>query len=255
MTLPGSRSSLPSVQFERFDGPLDLLVEEVRRQNVAIEKIAMAPIVSRFLTYLESAAARSINLDIEWLHMAAILIHWKSRSLVASERSLSQDADPIRDQLVQELLAHRGQAAEALGRRQATEQARFSRFHDPEFQEPPQAGIPREAEFVTVWDLIASARELAAWAENQREERSRWRETLGVESDDVSVMEMISYLRARLPEEDVRLDGVRLLGEQANASRRACLFLGMLQMAADQELQLEQNVEFGPIWLSCGRGG
>ncbi len=40
MTLPASASSLPSVQAEDFEGPLDLLLDEVRRQNVAIEKIS-----------------------------------------------------------------------------------------------------------------------------------------------------------------------------------------------------------------------
>ena len=68
MTLPASGNSLPSVQVEAFEGPLDLLLEEVRQQNVAIEKIAMAPIVARFLEYVRTAAERNLNLDIEWLH-------------------------------------------------------------------------------------------------------------------------------------------------------------------------------------------
>ena len=85
MTLPANGNSLPSVQVEEFEGPLDLLLDEVRRQNVAIEKIAMAPIVARFLEYVRTAAERNLNLDIEWLHMAATLIHWKSRSLLPAD--------------------------------------------------------------------------------------------------------------------------------------------------------------------------
>ena len=68
---PASASSLPSVQAEDFEGPLDLLLDEVRRQNVALEKISMAPIVARFLEYMRTATERNLNLDIEWLHMAA----------------------------------------------------------------------------------------------------------------------------------------------------------------------------------------
>ena len=82
---PGSPGSLPSVQFQEFEGPIDLLLDEVRRQNVEIEKIAMAPIVARFLEYVGKASERNLNLDIDWLHMAATLIHWKSRSLLPSE--------------------------------------------------------------------------------------------------------------------------------------------------------------------------
>ena len=53
MTLAGS--SVPSVQVEEFEGPLDLLLDEVRRQNVSIDKISMAPITARFLEYMHTA--------------------------------------------------------------------------------------------------------------------------------------------------------------------------------------------------------
>src|SRR3954447_26337403 len=99
----GSRTSLPPVQTQEFDGPLDLLLEEVRRQNVEIESIAMAPIVSRFLDYMATAAERSLNLDIDWLHMAATLIHWKSQSLLPSEPGAKADRDPIREGTIRQL--------------------------------------------------------------------------------------------------------------------------------------------------------
>jgi chromatin segregation and condensation protein Rec8/ScpA/Scc1 (kleisin family) len=88
MALPGSAASLPpSVQIPEFEGPLDLLLDEVRRQNIAIEKPRH---VARFLAYVGTAAQRNPNLDIEWLHMAATLIHWKSRSLLP--RDVTEDA-------------------------------------------------------------------------------------------------------------------------------------------------------------------
>src|SRR5947199_1152740 len=104
MTPPGNAASLPP-QPDEFAGPLDLLLDEVRGQNVAVENIAMAPIVARFLEYVGAAAGRNLNLDIEWLHMAATLIHWKSRSLLPRESGEELHKDPIRDDLVQQLLA------------------------------------------------------------------------------------------------------------------------------------------------------
>ena len=50
MTRAGDPSSLPRIELEVFSGPLDLLLEEVRRQNVAIEDVELAPIVGRCLT-------------------------------------------------------------------------------------------------------------------------------------------------------------------------------------------------------------
>src|SRR5437660_11492816 len=102
MMLPDEAASLPPpVQLPQFEGPLDLLLDEVRRQNVAIENIAMAPIVARFLEYVATAAERNLNLDIEWLYMAATLIHWKSRSLLPRDVEGDPQKDLIRDDLVQ----------------------------------------------------------------------------------------------------------------------------------------------------------
>ncbi len=249
MTLPDNGNSLPSVQVEDFEGPLDLLLDEVRRQNVAIEKIAMAPIVARFLEYVRTAAERNLNLDIEWLHIAATLIHWKSRSLLPSDATAEPAADSIRDSLVQQLLAHRKQAAEELDRRRALEQAQFSRV-DGEFREAPGPDAPEDSPFVSVWDLMQQARDLSRWVQEHRESHRQWKETLGVEKDAVTVSDMIDYLWARLGSADVTLDGATLIHEQPCASRKANLFLGMLELVRDQQLQIEQSEFCGPAWLS-----
>jgi segregation and condensation protein A len=249
MTLPDNGNSLPSVQVEAFDGPLDLLLDEVRRQNVAIEKIAMAPIVARFLEYVRTAAERNLNLDIEWLHMAATLIHWKSRSLLPSDAMTEPAADPTRDSLVQQLLAHRKQVAEELARRRAVEQAQVSRVGG-EFREAAGPDEPEDSPFVSVWDLMQQARDLSRWVQEHRESHRQWKETLGVEKDDVTVSDMIDYLWARLGSADVTLDGATLINEQPCASRKANLFLGMLELVRDQQLQIEQSEFCGPVWLS-----
>ena len=156
MALPSSAASLPPpVQIPEFEGPLDLLLDEVRRQNVAIANISMAPIVARFLTYVGSAAERNLNLDIEWLHMAATLIHWKSRALLPRDTSEHSQKDPIRDDLIQQLLAHRKQAADELARRRAVEETRFSRSVAPDgLGSPELAEESEEPGFGSVWGLI-----------------------------------------------------------------------------------------------------
>jgi segregation and condensation protein A len=253
MSLPDNGNSLPPpVQLPEFEGPLDLLLDEVRRQNVAIESIAMAPIVARFLEYVGAAAGRNLNLDIEWLHMAATLIHWKSRSLLPQDVSAQPQRDAIRDDLVQQLLAHRKQAADELARRRAVEETRFSRHaaEDELVASGPATDEPDEPGFVSVWDLIQQARDLAGWVEQHREDRHRWHESFGVEQDDVTVREMMDYLRDQLATAGGRLDGVSLLERQATASRRSCLFLGMLEMARDRQVELQQEEIFGQILLT-----
>ena len=63
---------------------------------------------------------------------------------------------------------------------------------------------------------------------------------------------MMDYLRDQLAKADGRLDGVGLLESQTTASRRSCLFLGMLEMARDQKVELQQDQIFGPIWIDAG---
>lgn len=248
-----SPASPPPVEFECFEGPLDLLLDEVRRQNVAIERIAMAPIVARFLEYTRTAAERSLQLDIEWLHMAATLIHWKSRSLLPPDPEGRLESDPIRDSLVQQLLSHRKQAAEELGRRQSLGEARFSRPTDVEEGEMSPVDQSEDAPYVSVWDMIQEARELAHWAGERRKERSQSQETFGVDPDEVTVAEMVDYLWAELAARgESILDGAKLLQGQPTPSRRCCLLLGMLEMVRERQLQVDQKELFGPILLSPG---
>lgn len=245
MTLAGS--SLPSVRVEEFEGPLDLLLEEVRRQNVSIEKISIAPIAARFLKYMHMAAERNLNLDIEWVHMAATLIHWKSRSLLPPDPEAQSKPDPIRDEIIQQLLAHRKEAAEELARRRSVEDTRFSRAAS--LPAPELTAEPEEPTFLSVWDLMQQARDIAGWVVEHRENHRHWNQTFGVEKDEVTLTEMIEYLRAELVS-SVPLDALRLLGIQPTPSHRSCLFLGMLEMAREEEVQIDQSEAFAPVWLN-----
>ena len=220
----------------------------MRRQNVAIESIAMAPIVARFLEYVRRPAERNLNLDIEWLHMAATLIHWKSRSLLPPDASGEPQTDPIRDDLVQQLLAHRKQAAEELARRRAVEETRFSRPAMGEFREQLPLSDSEEPSFVSVWDLMQHARDLAIWSENQRRESRQWRGTFDVRPDEPTVEDMIRYLQDYLASHEGRVDALDLLQTQPPANRCA-LFLGLLEMARKNCIQVEQTESFGPLWL------
>jgi segregation and condensation protein A len=243
MTIRVSQTSPPLAQFE---GPLDLLLDEVRRQNVAVENIAMAPLVARFLQYMRSGVELNLNLDIEWLHMAATLIQWKSRSLLPKDAAEQPKADLIRDDLVQQLLAHRKQAAAALDDRRSLEETRFSR---PAVGDPALDG-PTGSLF-SAWDMIQQARELGRWVQEHRIVRRQWGEAFGVEEDDVTISEMMAYLREQFDRRGVaELDGGSLLRDQPSATHRCCLFLGMLEMVRDQDVQLEQTEEFGPIRLN-----
>jgi len=225
-----------------FEGPLDLLLDEVRRQNVDVERIQMTPLVARFLGYVRTARQRDLNLDIEWLHTASVLIQWKSRALLPHEPAAERVEDAIRDELIAQLSRHKKEAAEALGRRLSRAAAQLPRGSREQFPNETGPAEPEDAPFLSVWDLLQQARELARWAAEYRLNQCQWQETLAVEQDPVTVEEMSQLLRDSLGRtQSGVLDAALLLREQPTPGRRACLFLGMLEMTRAGEVELSQE--------------
>ncbi|MGH2510568.1 MAG: hypothetical protein ACRDHZ_24600, partial [Ktedonobacteraceae bacterium] len=145
---------------------------------------------------------------------------------------------------------HRQHLAAELALRQAAEAVRLSRASEGEFRKEAVHSITEEAPFVSVWDLMQQARELALWLRQHREADRSLRHSLAVRPDDVTVAQMAHYLRTQLSP-GAKLDGTSLLHAQPSADRRSCLFLGMLELAHNRELEIEQQESFGPIWVSA----
>ncbi len=241
---------------ETFDGPLDLLLDEVRRQRIAIEDVALAPLVARYLAYMEATVAQQLPLDIDWILLAATLIQWKSRSLLPAAAG-APAGDPIRDEIVGLLLAHRKHAARDLGRRRSEEAGRLSRGGDPAFQEEAPVEEQADPPFVSVWDLTQQARDLARWAAQQSRERRQWRQSLPPEEEAITVAEMSEYLQAQFAGDGSALDASALLAQQSSQLRRLYLFLAILEMARAQQLRLLQpeafaNIVLAPVLPSLG---
>ena len=235
---------------ESFDGPLDLLLDEVRRQRIAIEDVALAPLVARYLDYLQAAAARQRPLDIDWILLAATLIQWKSRSLLPPPVGVPIAADPVRDEIVGLLLAHRKTAAEDLDRRRSTEADRLSHGGDPDILEETPAEEYADPPFVSVWDLTQQARDLARWAAQHSQQRRQWCQSFPREDDDVTIAVMTEYLQAQFAAGGTEIDASQLLDQQPNYLRRVSLFLAMLEMARAQQIRLLQPDAFASIVLA-----
>jgi len=244
--------SLPhAVDWVEFEGPLDLLLEEVRRQSVDVERIQMAPLVARFLDYVRTARQRDLNLDIEWLHTASVLIQWKSRSLLPHEPTAEPVTDNIRDELIDQLRRHRKEAAEALASRFSRAAAQLPRGSREQFTRETGPDNPEDWPFLSVWDLLQQARQLARWAVGYREHQQQWQKPLAIEQQSVTVEEMSQLLRASLAAtESGVLEATTLLAEQPTPARRACLFLGLLEMTRAQEVAVSQERAWGEIWMT-----
>src|ERR1019366_7953608 len=105
-----SVSSSPlNVHLDHYEGPRDLLVDLIRRQQIDIRDIPIATITSQYLAYLEKAREMDLDIGAEFVFMAATLIHIKSRLLLPTDPALQKEGegeeDP-REELGQRLLEH-----------------------------------------------------------------------------------------------------------------------------------------------------
>src|ERR1041385_9020316 len=101
-------SSPLNVHLVHYEGPLDLLLDLIRRQQIDIKDIPIATITAQYLEYMEKALEMDIDLGSEFVYMAATLIHIKSRMLLPRDPVLEEgeaDEDP-RQELVDRLLEH-----------------------------------------------------------------------------------------------------------------------------------------------------
>src|ERR1044071_1823921 len=101
-------SSPLNIHLEHYDGPLDLLLDLIRRQQIDIKDIPIATITSQYLAYMEKALEMDMDLGSEFVYMAATLIHIKSRMLLPRDPVLEaegESGDP-REELVHRLLEH-----------------------------------------------------------------------------------------------------------------------------------------------------
>src|SRR3977135_196758 len=90
-----------------YEGPLDLLLDLIRKQDIDIYDIPIARITAQYLTYVEKIRELDVNVAADFIYMAAVLIHIKSKMLLPRDPAASAKAqeDP-RDELVNRLLEH-----------------------------------------------------------------------------------------------------------------------------------------------------
>ncbi len=239
----GVSSSPLNIHLEHYDGPLDLLLDLIRKQEVNIYDIPIARITAQYLKYMERAVELDMELGAEFVYMAATLIHIKSRLLLPRDPVLDQmspDEDPRRE-LVERLLEHERfkNAAEMLQQKRLVEEAVWSNPQISQFlADEDGPGLA-----VTLFDLVKTFEDIL--------ERAKHRPLYEVSKDDVSVPEMMRYLKRELAQRPKgELLSLRSLFERLR-SRRAmlCLFLAILEMVRRQGVILAQKEAFGEIMI------
>jgi segregation and condensation protein A len=221
-----------------YEGPLDLLLDMIRKQKVDIYDIPIARITEQYLEYLHVIQELNIDGAGEFVFMAAQLIYIKSRMLLPPDPdAVEGEVEDPRAELVRRLLEHERfkNAAQMLYQRELVEKVSWNNPGDVPFEDSelePQMTV-------TLHDLLLAFREVVKRAES--------RPLMEVSREEFSIEQMMGYLFDRIvsSKSDVTLTEVL----PAVSSRRGLItaFLAVLELTRLKAIFLRQDRPMGEI--------
>jgi segregation and condensation protein A len=238
------------VELDVYNGPMDLLLYLIKREEVDIREVQIAKIADQYLAYLDLLKALDIELAGDFLVMAATLLEIKSRSLLPRppvEVEEGEEEEDPRETLIRQLIEYRRfkEAAGLLDDRGREMARRFARQVDERLLEElvgEAVEVPAHEllEGVEVWDLFTAFSEIVR--------------TLGyskpreVVYDDTPVEQAVEDLLARLKAEKSLLF-VQLFDRTRGLGYLITMFLATLELTRQRLVGVEQTADFKEIRL------
>jgi segregation and condensation protein A len=225
------------VFLEAFQGPLDLLLYLIRKQNFNILDIPMAQVTLQYLEYVDQIRVHNLELAAEYLLMAAMLIEIKSRMLLPVKKADSgEEADDPRAELVRRLLEY--------------EQMKFAA---QQIDAVPQLGrdyvraqIYIEQSVVTRWPDVAVTDLQAAWADVLKRARLTAHHTISRE--ELSVREHMTGILRRLQAAKF-VEFADLFDPSRGVPVVVVNFIALLELAKETLIEITQAEAFAPIYV------
>jgi segregation and condensation protein A len=234
------------IDIPMYEGPLDLLLDLIKKQEMNIHDIQIAQITTQYLEYLHNLEALNVDVSAEFIYMAATLIYIKSKMLLPPDPLATPEelaADP-RAELVQRLVEHEKykNAAQLLYQKQQIEENVWSK---PDKSLYNDQGTESEL-VVSLVDLVKVFQQVL----ERRKEVSR----IELQHEEFTVAQMMAQLRAQiLASEDNSISLAQFF--EACPSRHAMIvaFLAVLEMVKLQAVGLAQEQQFSDIVVREGK--
>lgn len=231
------------VQFDVFEGPLDLLLHLVKKQEVDIYQVNLTRIASEFVAYIDQMRELDLEIAGEFLVMAATLIYIKSRELLPADQKPEaqigeEDEEDPRFELIRRLVEYK-KFKDAAAELQSLE-TRMDQVY--EHRSPPVVLPeiePQRREPVSIFDLIQAVSVIL----KRFGERDDVRE---IQADPYTVSEKMAALRILIQEKG-RFRFSELFAEARSRSEVVVTFLAMLELTRLRHLQVIQSEDFGEI--------
>ncbi len=234
------------ISIPMYEGPLDLLLDLIKKQEMNIHDIQISKITSQYLDYLHKLEELNVDVSADFIYMAATLIYIKSKMLLPPDPlgSPEEQATDPRAELVQRLVEHEKfkNAAQLLYQKQQIEENVWSR---PDKSLYNDEGTEGELA-VSLVDLVKVFQQVL----ERRKEVSR----IDLQHEQFTVAQMMAQLRAQiLASDDNSVSLIQFF--EACPSRHAMIvaFLAVLEMVKMQAVVLAQEKQFGEIVVKKGK--
>ena len=226
------------VVLEAFEGPLDLLLYLIRRQNLDILEIRVSEITAQYMHYIDLMQALQLELAAEYLLMAALLAEIKSRMLLPKPSYEEEDDEDPRSQLIRRLQEYEqfktaAQDIEAL--------PRLERDIFLSQVEPPETEQSRPVAEVELKDLLLALSDVLHRADMYQHH--------AVHMEPLSVRERMSSVLAKVSTRDEFVPFADLFDVSEGRHGVVVTFLSLLELMKEFLIQLVQSEAYAPIYV------
>lgn len=227
------------VILEAFEGPLDLLLYLIRRQNLDILEIDVAEITKQYLGYIELMTSIQLELAAEYLVMAAMLAEIKSRMLLPRQQSEDEDEEDPRAELIKRLQEYERfkQAAEDID-----ELPRMGRDINRATAEAPDRDQQRPHPDVDMRELVTALADVL--------KRSEMFESHQIEMEKLSTRERMSQVMDSLRNNQF-VPFVALFTLEEGRLGVVVTFLAVMELIKESLVEIVQSENFGPIHVKA----
>jgi segregation and condensation protein A len=227
------------VILEIFEGPLDLLLYLIRRQNIDIVDIPLADITAQYMEYVELMKNLHLELAAEYLVMAAMLAEIKSRVLLPRPPSADEDEDDPRADLIRRLQEYEQfkQAAADLDELPRVERNIFlSEVEAPEFEVvKPDVQVDMKELMIALTDVLSRAEMFTSHH---------------IQKDVLSVREKMTMILSQI-KSDSFTDFINLFDVTEGRMGVVITFMGVMELIKESLVEIIQQEPYGPIHVKA----
>lgn len=232
------------VKLDVFEGPLDLLLYLIKRDEVDIYDISIERITKQYLSYLEAFQVLNIELAGEFIVMAANLLYIKSRTLLPVDQQMAEEdaeEDDPRWELIRQLIEYKKfkEAAGLLREQEALQENLFARVPATPELAPAENLLVEE---VGIFDLIHAFQKILKRLEKKPEDLRE------IFAENFTVSDKIEHV-LRITSNGVPIRFDELFADVAGRTEIVVTFLAMLELIRLKQLRVRQEMMCGEIWI------